>query len=61
MSAGWARIWRREETVEEERDMFDVFYCSFYEAFRVTHSEICQGMAFQTDFVNMKSQTEYTY
>lgn len=30
------------------------------EVFRVTHSEICQGMAFQTDFVNMKSQTEYT-
>ena len=47
--------------MEEESDMFDVFYCSFYEAFRVTHSEICQGMAFQTDFVNMKSQTEYTY
>jgi hypothetical protein len=37
------------------------FIALFSEAFRVTHSEICQGMAFQTDFVNMKSQTEYTY
>jgi len=24
------------------------------EVFRVTHSEICQGMVFQTEFVNMK-------
>jgi len=30
MSAGWERIWRREETVEEGRDMgSDFFCCSF--------------------------------
>jgi len=39
--------------VEEGRDMSDFFCCSFYEVFRVTHSEIFSGMVFQTDFVNM--------
>ena len=41
--------------MEEGRDMTSFLLLLFLsEVFRVTHSEIFQGMVFQTEFVNMK-------